>query len=171
MQSDNGAYLTVQEQDALISMLMLDEGMSLLPYDDATGKLVKAPKGNITIGIGINIGNRITEDEAIYLCLNRVKDLQERLMQLPFYSSLDSVRKLVLINVAYNVGFDGLLKFKKMLKAFAEKDWGQAVKELLDSSAARKLKGRYYRLADTLSDGKLSTIYMMHAMSKQFEPF
>jgi len=174
MQNPPGrTFLTEIEENVLITMLELDEGMVLYPYDDATGLRVQAPKGHITIGIGINLDLNLTRDEAIYLCRGRIKALQIQLMTLPFYQALDTVRKLVLLNVAFNVGANGLMKFKNMLTAVSRNDWKKATAELSDSNAARKLGARYSRLADTLEDGFIAPAYLlkMKMIQDQFKNF
>lgn len=144
--------LTDLELKPLIKMLVIDEGYKQFAYDDATGEPVKAPKGFLTIGIGLNIqATGLTYDEAVYLCTNRVRIFENNLASLKFYSGLSLNRQYVLINLAFNLGFGGLMEFHKMMAALEKFDFEVAASELLDSSACKQLPGRYHRLAVQLA--------------------
>lgn len=146
--------LTKKELKPLLLMLIKDEGYVTYPYDDATGKRVKAPIGNTTIGIGINLDEGITFDEAEYLCIKRIRAIERELSRLPFYDSLDIVRKYVIINLSFNLGVKGMMGFKKMLAHIENANYKIASDELLNSKAARQLPNRYNRLAKIMTTGK-----------------
>lgn len=144
------------EQEILVKMLTEDEGYEEFPYDDATGQPVIAPIGNLTIGIGINLQETgISYDEAVYLLLNRIKRFEEKLLQFNFFENLDIVRRCVLFNMCFNLGYFGLCKFKDMLEAVAAKDYRRAGDEILNSKAARQLPRRYARLASMMRTGTI----------------
>jgi len=148
--------LTEKQRLIVVGLLENDEGFRSIAYDDATGEPVKAPQGNLTIGIGRNLQDyKITHHEAIYLCLNNIRNCENVLGDLLFFNFLDFPRKYVLINVCFNVGLSGIMRFKKMLKAMHNRDWQEAAKELLDSNAARKLSNRYDQLAKIMISGAL----------------
>lgn len=54
--------------------------------------------------------------------------------------------------MAFNLGMNGLKKFKKMLNAIAEGDDVGVVNEMLDSKWAHQVKGRAWELADQWRD-------------------
>jgi len=101
------------------------EGLRLHPYHCAAGKL--------TIGYGINLDAGITLDEAEYLLDNRIRHIIVDLQILDFWLDLSGVRRAVLVDMAYNLGYRGLLKFKKMLAAMKAKDFPLAAQEMEDS--------------------------------------
>jgi len=50
------------------------------------------------------------------------------------YTTLNETRKAVLLDMAYNMGVDGLFKFKNMFKALENLDYALASREMKDSS-------------------------------------
>jgi lysozyme len=96
----------------LIERLKSEEGVKLAVYDDATGAYIRPGTrciGNPTIGIGTNIGlgTGITETEAEYLLWNRLVIAGTDAATLPGWEGLDDVRRLVLVDMTYNMGVDG----------------------------------------------------------------
>jgi len=109
-------------------------------------------------GGGIRQGVTWTLDQANAALTAAVTALDGRLSaSLVEYASLNAVRQAVLINVAYNIGFHGLLAFRRMLGYLASGNMSGAASELLDSDAARQLPIRYQRLAKRLESGAMTT--------------
>lgn len=133
------------------SQLREDEGEVLHEYKDS--------QGFSTIGIGVLIDQRkgggITTEESSYLFNNRLtakrNDLSRRW---PTFSKLDPVRQGVLLNMAYQMGVDGLLAFKKALAAVSVGNYAEAATEMLDSKWATKdSPNRAKRLAEQMRTG------------------
>lgn len=130
----------------LEKQLINDEGLRLKPYKDSVGKL--------TIGIGRNLDDvGISEDEAIYLMRNDIKKCQAQLSAFDWYSKLSAVRKNVIINMCFNLGFAGLLKFKNLIAAINANDYHRASIEMLTSKWADQVKNRAVRLAKQMELG------------------
>lgn len=138
----------------LIEQLKRHEGYRRMPYDDATGKQVlpgQKAKGKLTIGYGRNIedvplsarelsvitassqeellANGISEADAEALLILEVQRLHAELgRQIAWFKELDIVRQAVLINMAFNLGITGLLKFKNTMalikQGLASGDYG-----------------------------------------------
>lgn len=116
---------------ALLSRLAHEEGMRLFPYDDATGKRVGAPLGNLSWGYGFNLdqcgSSGLFEVMETYL----VTQLDRQLAEYPWYVALDDVRGSVPLDVAYNAGLNGLLKgFPHFISALERGDIDAAVVQL-----------------------------------------
>ena len=131
--------------DIATQMLMNDEGFRASSYRDS--------RGILTIGYGFNLEVPWSRDLCTVILGWHVQDKDRALSAYYWYSPLDDVRKSVVIDVAFNVGLDGLLHFPKMIAALAAKDWNTASAQLLDSDAARLNTVRYARLADILKTG------------------
>ena len=131
----------------LKDQLIRHEGLRLTVYD--------CPAGYKTIGVGRNLeGKGITEEEAMYLLDNDIKDFQESLSrELPWFDSLDECRKNILTNMAFNLGISGLLKFKNTLSAVENKDWEEAASQMLDSRWAEQVGGRAKELSELMKSG------------------
>jgi lysozyme len=134
--------------ETLISILIDHEGLKKLPYVDTMEKT--------SIGIGRNLTDRgISREEAIYLCLNDVKESRSELSNYQWYESLDDVRKDVLVELHFNIGLSKLLKFDNMIQSLILKKYADAATHMLDS-AWRKQVGdrRALNMAKRLSTGK-----------------
>lgn len=127
--------------------LKRDEGMRLMPYRDTVGKL--------TIGVGRNLDDvGISESEADFLLMSDVGRAEGGLDgRIPWWRTLDETRQRVLVNMAYNMGIDGLMGFKNTLKAVQDGRWDAAAEGMLDSKWAQQVGARASRLADMMRTG------------------
>ena len=73
---------------------------------------------------------------------------------LPWVMSLDEPRHAVLIGMAFQMGAEGLLKFKRMLSATQDKRYAEAAAEMLTSKWAEQTPVRAKRLANQLVSGE-----------------
>lgn len=125
----------------LSEQLIRHEGMKTTPYLCSQGKL--------TIGVGRNLmDNGINEEEAYYLLSNDIDSVQLQLQcYLPWIAELKEAQKMVLINMAFNLGVGGLLTFENMLKALQEGNLELVEHEMLDSLWAEQVGHRAEELA------------------------
>jgi lysozyme len=133
---------------ALKAQLICHEGLLCKPYKCTAGKL--------TIGVGRNLEDRgITEQEAEYLLDNDIQAVLKQVSaEIPVFNHLSEVRQSVLLNMAFNLGVNGLKKFKKMLAALCVEEFNLAAQEMLDSKWAEQVGLRAQELADMMSNGK-----------------
>ena len=138
-----------KQRAAMIHQLTLHEGMRQFPYKCTSGKL--------TIGIGRNLDDRgITEAEAGFLLGNDIDDFQDRLTrEIPWMVELDAVRQRVLLDMAFNLGVPGLLKFKRTLAAIRGKEYDRAAAMMLDSRWATQVGQRAKRLSHMMATGHI----------------
>lgn len=148
-----------------IQRLSLHEGIRLRPY--------RCPAGFLTIGVGRNLdanplnleeikilGRRdlssgITRQEAFLLLRRDIKKTVENCRRrIPFFDNLDEERQYVLVDMAFNLGIEGLLRFKKMLSFLGCGNYRQAAAELLSSHYAAQVKLRAERLAAVMRSGR-----------------
>ena len=127
----------------VLSILKTDEGFRSKPYRDSRGVL--------TVGYGTNIGEGITVKEADWLLEERVRETQGDLARrwAP-YERLPIPVQDALLAAAYQLGVDGLLKFRKMLAALAASppDYAAASDEARDSAWQRETPHRVDRLVE-----------------------
>ena len=141
-----------------VQRLILHEGLRLKPY--------VCSKGYLTIGVGRNLvtnpltaeekahlGHKnlkdgITQNEAIYLLENDIRKYQYLCRKhIPFFEDLSDERQYALLDMAFNLGISGLLKFKKMLAAMCIGDYRGAAKECMNSRYAKDVGVRAQRIA------------------------
>lgn len=131
----------MSNKETLIEQLMRHEGFRTKPYRCSAGKL--------TIGYGRNLDDKgITKAEAFMMLKNDIEEAYLDLIgELPWFHSLPQDKKDVLINMTFNLGINGLLKFKKMLDAVYRADYKRASIEMLDSKWAKQVGSRAIELA------------------------
>lgn len=95
---------------------------------------------------------KIYEKEAEILLKNRLEPTIQGLNDTKVFLKAPNNVRIVLIDMAYQMGINGLRKFKKMLKAIEEKNFGIASEELLDSRYAKQSENRANRNAELIKD-------------------
>ena len=140
--------MVAANDSALVRQIELHEGIRLRPYRCTAGKL--------TIGVGRNLEDRgITLAEARLLLANDLADVRNGLANaLPWVARLDDVRQRVLIDMAFNLGLQGLLEFKRTLEAVRQGRYQQAAGMMLESRWASQVGQRAQRLAQMMRDGR-----------------
>jgi lysozyme len=96
--------------------------------------------------------NHVEAERLLKLMITQCRHQLE--VTLPFFSKLDTVRQDVLINMCFNIGLAGLLKFKKSLLLIEAGEYSQASIELLNSKWAKDVKGRALELSTQMKKGE-----------------
>ncbi len=137
-----------------IPQIKRDEGLSLVAYPDPISGGVPWTIGYGQTGPDITEGTVWTEQQAEDALTQTLGSLCDRLDRaLPWWTTLNAPRAAVLLNLAYNIGVNGLLAFKHML-AFAEVgNYSTAADEMLDSRWAKQVPNRAARLAGQMESG------------------
>jgi len=131
--------------------LKADEGFSRYAYNDHLTYL--------TIGYGRLIDRRkgggISEAEAEYLLKNDiVRSYNELGSKLDYFTSLPFPVQRALLNMAFQLGINGLLKFKNTLKYISQGDYEAAADNALKSKWAKQTPERAIRVTDWIREGK-----------------
>jgi lysozyme len=131
--------------------LRRDEGEVLHAYQDSLGYW--------TIGIGILIdklkGGGLRPEESEFIFNNRLRLVNESLeSRIPWLCKLDPARRGVLVNMAFQMGIDGLLGFKNTLAMIEKGDYQGAAKGMLNSLWARQTPARANRLSVQMKSGE-----------------
>lgn len=158
-------------KEKLIQQLIKHEGEELQVY--------QCPAGFDTIGVGRNLEAKgltkdecdflklgvydkqqvieklkqrgITKEESRYLLSNDIDYFTKELSkQLGFFQSLPETAKIVLVDMAFNLGIGGLLKFKNTLALVEKKQFVAAGNEMLNSAWKYQVGQRAYDLSNQL---------------------
>ncbi len=149
--------------DEAVQRLSMHEGIRLQAY--------RCPAGYLTIGIGRNLETNpitaeeervigdwkrgITKNAAFYLLRNDIARVEKGCRaHIPFFDKLDDERRYALLDMAFNLGIAGLLKFKKMLSYLGVGNYRQAAVECLASKYAKDTGRRAERIAKTIETGR-----------------
>lgn len=133
--------------------------------------LCTAKKVTIGWGHNLNASPIITDTGDIITANNAVPisdEVAERVLQsdikkvqsgmesaLPWTGALPDVRYFTLVNMGFQMGIQGLLKFKRVLSAVQQKEYTQASLYMLESRWAKKqTPNRARKLSEQMKTGK-----------------
>lgn len=134
-------------KDMLTEQLKRHEGLSL--------KIYKCKSDKSTIGYGRNLDDKgITAREAENMLVEDIEYFTLKLSLLPLWDSLNETRRAVLINMAYNLGYNGLMNFKKTLALIEDGLDHEASIEMLDSNWAVQVGSRATELSEQMRTGE-----------------
>ena len=107
---------------------------------------------NLEIGNAYKNGmNEVEAERILKLMISKCVDQLEE--AIPFINKLDTVRQDCLINMCFNMGLVGLLKFKKALLLVKAGDYQKASIEMLDSKWAKDVGNRALELSTQMKLG------------------
>lgn len=134
-----------------VDQIKRHEGLVLHAYKDSLGYL--------TIGYGRLVDKAkhggISEAEAEYLLQNDVSSVLSVLHRnITFFDSLCIPRQAVLLNMAFQMGITGLLKFKKTLSLIEMGDFDGAADGMLKSLWAKQTPNRAAEMAQQMRSGQ-----------------
>jgi lysozyme len=135
----------------LTRQLRGDEGVKPCVYKDSLGF--------DTIGVGRLVDSRkpgsgLRNVEIDFLLQNDIDDRIDALTRaLPWFQNLDDVRKGLLLNMAFQLGTDGLLAFKQTLDAVQGARYDEAAFYMLQSKWAQQTPARAKRLSEQMRTG------------------
>ena len=137
-------------KENLIRSLRGEEGEVLTEYKDHLGYS--------TIGVGRLIDKRkgggITKEESAYLLNNDIDKIIEQLdNRISWWKTLDEARRGVLVNMAFQMGVDGLLGFKNTLAMIQSGRYSDAAKGMLSSLWAKQTPARAKRMSEQMRTG------------------
>jgi lysozyme len=130
--------------ETIKDLLIKHEGLRLFAYKDTVGKT--------TIGVGRNLDDRgISKEEALIMLDRDIEDFTQQLSERLFWfdQQPDKV-KIVLINMAFNMGLAGLLTFRNTLEHIKNGQYDLASKEMLQSKWASQVGKRAIELSNIL---------------------
>ena len=124
--------------------LIADEGLRLKPY--------KCTGDKWTIGVGRNLEAKgISEAEAMFMLGNDIKDAESAARRLiRSFDLLSDDRKIVLVSMVFQMGENGVSKFRNMIKAINVQAYDVAAEEMLDSNWAKQTPNRAKRLSNMM---------------------
>ena len=147
-----------------IALSLVKEGEGFYP------KEYYCPAGKLTQGYGRNLEvHPLTEDEKLELnedgtvsefiasrwALKELKECEDKLKSNIIYQKQTEVRKAVLLDMCFNIGYSGLMKFKKMWFALGNKDFAEASRQAKDSSWYTQVGNRSKRNVEIIASNQI----------------
>lgn len=138
-------------KDQLTKQLLEDEGERLQAYQDHLGYW--------TIGVGRLIDGRkgggISKEESRMLLGNDIDKVCSALQEkLHFWDRLNDARKAALCTMAFQMGIEGLLKFKLSLASLANGNYVEASNRMLQSTWAKQTPNRAKKVTEQIKTGE-----------------
>ncbi|MHA1961068.1 MAG: glycoside hydrolase family protein [Candidatus Thorarchaeota archaeon] len=130
----------------LIESIKEHEGFRKRAYKDSLGIW--------TIGYGTNLqSGEISEETAEMWLLRDLDRVVDALDDVKGFKQANEVRRAVLVEMGYQLGITGCLRFKKMWTAIRAEDWWAAASEMLDSRWAKQTSARAIALSNRMRHG------------------
>lgn len=130
----------------LLEDIEAHEGFRSKPYRDTVGVL--------TIGYGTNLDAGLSKAQGRALVVVKVEEIEAALAAVAgWILSLDPVRRRVVMEMAYNLGVPGLMKFVNTLAAVRAGNWTKASDGMLASKWATQVGYRAILLARRMRTG------------------
>lgn len=116
----------------------------LKKHEGYSDKLYKCTAGKWTIGVGHNIEDNGMPDFILKLLFEHDASViwDEMISRLPWVESSPDSVKIVLLDMAFNMGVPRLMNFKNMLRYAEASDWENMYKQMMDSRWARQVPNR-----------------------------
>lgn len=115
-----------------------NEGLSLKPY--------KCLSGATTIGYGRNLSSvGINNNEAnilFYTDFNEAENGAFAIFGEEFFKNLSYLRRMAILDMIFNLGFNGFLNFKNFIAAIKEKNFNKASDEIRHSLYYKQVTNR-----------------------------
>ena len=90
----------------------------------------------------LNEDGSVSKEVAEKWALKELNECEYKLSQNIIYQKQTEVRKAVLLDMCFNIGYSGLMKFKKMWFALGERDYAEASRQMKDSKYYTDVKSR-----------------------------
>lgn len=134
--------------DSLLRSIAAHEGLELKPYH--------CPAGALSIGYGHNLdANGISKAVAKFILDSDCGIALSPLMAFDWYNKLSNVRRLVLLEMCFNLGFSRLMDFKLMIDAVKNGEFTIVAAEMLNSLWATQVGARAQTLAVMMRTGQI----------------
>ena len=126
-------------------------------------KIYKCSEGFDTIFYG----HKVLPEDTYEHDVEYPKEIGEEVFEKDFQRTLDAAERLiadrpinntakeVIINMVYQIGENGVSKFKNMWKALDNEDYGEASFQMLDSLWAKQTPNRANKLSKKMQSAKL----------------
>ena len=148
--------------DMALKLVKEAEGFEPLPYHCTAGKLTQGYGRNLEVHPlsveemkELNADGSVSEHIAEKWAIHELLDCEIKLMSNIIYKNQSSVRKAVLLDMCFNIGYAGLMKFKKMWFALGNKDYPEASRQAKDSAWYVQVGNRGKRNVEIMASNKI----------------
>ena len=150
------------ELDIALALVKEAEGFSAVPYYCPSNRLTQGYGRNLEVHPLIeeelrelNGDGTVSETVAEKWALRELLDCEIKLIPNIVYKNQSPVRKAVLLDMCFNIGYAGLMKFKKMWLALGNKDYPEASRQMKDSAWYTQVGNRSKRNVEIMASNQI----------------
>lgn len=130
----------------------------LIKHEGEVNHVYIDSEGYYTLGVGRLVderrGGKISHEEAMYLLDNDIKKIIGQCdREFDWFDDLDETRKIVVLNMVFNLGINGFKKFKKTIQHIDNENYEEASIEMLDSAWRIQVGKRADELSEMMKNG------------------
>lgn len=103
----------------------------------------------------LNEDGSVSKEVAEKWALKELKECEAKLCQNIIYNSQSPIRKAVLLDMCFNIGYAGLMKFKKMWFALGNKEYPEASRQAKDSAWYTQVGNRGKRNVEIIASNQI----------------
>ena len=148
--------------DLALKLVKEAEGFKPLPYRCTAGKLTQGYGRNLEAHplsdaekAELSSDGSVSEDVAERWAIKELYECEEKLNSNIIYQKQSNVRKAVLLDMCFNIGYTGLMKFKKMWFALGNKDYPEASRQAKDSAWYVQVGNRGKRNVEIIASNQI----------------
>ena len=148
--------------DLALKLVKEAEGFIKEPYLCPAGKLTQGYGRNLEVHPlspeeqrELNEDGTVPEWVAEKWALMELLECEVKLNTNLIYQKLSEVRKAVLLDMCFNIGYTGLMKFKKMWFALGNKDYPEASRQAKDSAWYTQVGNRGKRNVEIIASNQI----------------
>ena len=150
------------ELDLALKLVKEAEGFSAVPYYCPSNRLTQGYGRNLEVHPlseeevrELNGDGTVSETVAEKWALHELLECEIKLMSNIIYKNQSPIRKAVLLDMCFNIGYAGLMKFKKMWFALGNKDFAEASRQAKDSSWYVQVGNRGKRNVEIMASNQI----------------
>ena len=103
----------------------------------------------------LNGDGTVSEEVATKWAIKELLECEAKLKDNIIYKNQTPIRKAVLLDMCFNIGYSGLMKFKKMWFALGNKDFAEASRQAKDSMWYLQVGNRGKRNVQIIASNKI----------------
>ena len=148
--------------DMALALVKEAEGFSAVPYYCPSNRLTQGYGRNLEAHplteeeeAELNVDGTVSKDVATKWAIKELYECEEKLNSNIIYQKQSDVRKAVLLDMCFNIGYTGLMKFKKMWFALGNKDYPEASRQAKDSVWYTQVGNRGKRNVEIIASNQI----------------
>jgi lysozyme len=150
------------ELDLALKLVKEAEGFEPHEYRCTAKKLTQGYGRNLEVHplsdeekAELNEDGSVSKEVAEKWAIKELNECEYKLSKNIIYQKQSDIRKAVLLDMCFNIGYSGLMKFKKMWIALGERDYAEASRQAKDSAWYVQVGNRGKRNVEIIASNQI----------------